>query len=295
MAEYWDRERGRRHRGGEGYYGGYYGYPEREREREYGRHGDDRGFFERAGDEVRSWFGDEEAHRRRRRDEREGPSDERGWWNRERGEDEPRWGGWRGGDDAEREREWARQWGYVEGRGSRGGERDARGWGYSGGYGAGAGFMGGRPDWSGYESSGWTGQQRYGNRPFTGGGLERSTYGEGRYEDIGDRLRRGAGSGPYAGKGPRGYQRSDERIREDVCERMCDCGELDAGEIEVRVSNAEVTLLGTVGDRQDKRLAEDLADQVSGVREVHNQIRVNQPAQDAQPPRQGDQQRYRIA
>ena len=25
MAEYWDRERGRRYRG-EGYYGGYYGY-----------------------------------------------------------------------------------------------------------------------------------------------------------------------------------------------------------------------------------------------------------------------------
>lgn len=32
---------------------------------------DDRGFFERAGDEVRSWFGDEEAERRRRRDERD--------------------------------------------------------------------------------------------------------------------------------------------------------------------------------------------------------------------------------
>ena len=30
----------------------------------------DRGFFERAGDEVRSWFGDEEAERRRRYDER---------------------------------------------------------------------------------------------------------------------------------------------------------------------------------------------------------------------------------
>ena len=29
---------------------------------------DDRGFFERAGDEVRSWFGDEEAERRRERD-----------------------------------------------------------------------------------------------------------------------------------------------------------------------------------------------------------------------------------
>lgn len=29
----------------------------------------DRGFFDRAGDEVRSWFGDDEADRRRRRDE----------------------------------------------------------------------------------------------------------------------------------------------------------------------------------------------------------------------------------
>jgi hypothetical protein len=31
---------------------------------------DERGFFDRAGDEVRSWFGDEEAERRRRMDER---------------------------------------------------------------------------------------------------------------------------------------------------------------------------------------------------------------------------------
>jgi len=31
---------------------------------------DDRGFLDRAGDEVRSWFGDEEAERRRRWDER---------------------------------------------------------------------------------------------------------------------------------------------------------------------------------------------------------------------------------
>ena len=30
---------------------------------------DNRGFFDRAGDELRSWFGDEEAERRRRQDE----------------------------------------------------------------------------------------------------------------------------------------------------------------------------------------------------------------------------------
>jgi hypothetical protein len=44
--------------------------------RDYTRGGDDRGFFERAGDEVRSWFGDDEAERRREMDERS--------WERER-------------------------------------------------------------------------------------------------------------------------------------------------------------------------------------------------------------------
>jgi len=40
---------------------------------------DDRGFFERAGDEVASWFGDEEAERRRREDARRFGSDEDSW------------------------------------------------------------------------------------------------------------------------------------------------------------------------------------------------------------------------
>jgi hypothetical protein len=40
--------------------------------------GDDRGFFERAGDEVASWFGDDEAERRRREDQRLGRSESRG-------------------------------------------------------------------------------------------------------------------------------------------------------------------------------------------------------------------------
>jgi len=51
-------------------------YPDRDRDRDgYGRPPrdydyDERGFFDRAGDEVRSWFGDDEAERRRRWDER---------------------------------------------------------------------------------------------------------------------------------------------------------------------------------------------------------------------------------
>lgn len=41
-----------------------------DRGRERDGHPDDRGFFDRAGDEVRSWFGDEEAERRRDMDQR---------------------------------------------------------------------------------------------------------------------------------------------------------------------------------------------------------------------------------
>src|SRR4051812_17996507 len=85
--------------------------------------------------------------------------------------------------------------------------------------------------------------------------------------------------GRHSGRGPKGWQRSDERIREDVSERFTDHAHLDASEIEVIVNNGEITLSGTVEDRHAKRLAEDIAESVSGVREVHNQIRVQQGQQ----------------
>lgn len=81
--------------------------------------------------------------------------------------------------------------------------------------------------------------------------------------------------GQFAGRGPKGWRRSDDRIREDINERLTDHPDVDASEIEVMVQNGEVTLTGEVGDRETKRLAEDLADRVSGVRDVHNQLRVN--------------------
>lgn len=78
----------------------------------------------------------------------------------------------------------------------------------------------------------------------------------------------------YRGKGPKNYTRSDDRIREDVSERLTDNGEVDASEIEITVKNGEVTLSGTVHDRYQRRKAEDLAEQVSGVRHVQNNVRV---------------------
>jgi osmotically-inducible protein OsmY len=76
------------------------------------------------------------------------------------------------------------------------------------------------------------------------------------------------------GQGPKGYKRSDERVREDVCDRLGHDWDVDASEVEVTVSNGEVTLTGTIGNRDQKFRVEHLADSVSGVNEVHNQLRV---------------------
>ncbi len=85
-------------------------------------------------------------------------------------------------------------------------------------------------------------------------------------------------SGGYAGRGPKGYRRSDERIREDISDQFMDNDELDASEIEVMVVEGVVTLTGTVPDRQSKRLAEDIAENGSGVRDVMNQLKVDNEA-----------------
>jgi len=79
------------------------------------------------------------------------------------------------------------------------------------------------------------------------------------------------------GKGPKGYKRSDERIREEVCECLSR-GHLDASDIEVAVQDGEVQLSGTVVDRRSKRLAEDLLEHVNGVKDIANQLKVKSAA-----------------
>ena len=80
--------------------------------------------------------------------------------------------------------------------------------------------------------------------------------------------------GQFAGRGPKGYQRSDERIREDVSDRLMEHPDIDATDVEVKVKNGVVTLTGTVDDRWAKRLAEDLAETAMGVKDVMNQLGV---------------------
>jgi osmotically-inducible protein OsmY len=164
-------------------------YPYNRERGDRDRHGSHRGGeVERAGDEVRSWFGDDEVARRRRMDEQDS-------------------------NDAP----------YTEyGRQT-----------YGGPY----------------------GRERYGAREWS--------------STEGWRV-----PGPHAGRGPRGYQRSDDRIREELNDRLTAHGHIDATDIECRVVNGEVTLTGFVDSRAAKRAAEDIADDLYGVREVHNQLRI---------------------
>ena len=82
----------------------------------------------------------------------------------------------------------------------------------------------------------------------------------------------------HSGLGPRNYARSDSRINEDVCDRLTDNPMVDASDIEVSVSGREVTLSGAVRSRDEKRRAEDIAEAVSGVTHVQNNLRVQQQA-----------------
>lgn len=96
-------------------------------------------------------------------------------------------------------------------------------------------------------------------------------------EQRGIRRERPDTSYDYRGRGPRGYQRSDERISDEIHDRLTADRHLDAREIQISIIDAEVTLTGVVDSRAARRRAEDIAENVSGVRYVLNNIRVRQP------------------
>lgn len=88
--------------------------------------------------------------------------------------------------------------------------------------------------------------------------------------------------GQHSGRGPRGYRRSDERIKEDVCQCLTDDEHIDATNIDVAVNDREVVLSGTVSSRMEKRHAEDIIEGLPGVRDVINSLRVVSETQGSQ-------------
>lgn len=84
----------------------------------------------------------------------------------------------------------------------------------------------------------------------------------------------GTDRGPHFGKGPKGYQRSEQRVLEDVNDALERHPEIDASEITVACENGVIVLRGTVESRHAKRLAEECVEDLSGVKDVRNELRT---------------------
>jgi len=142
-----------------------------------------------------------------------------------------------------------------------------------------------------------TGAAGWGGPGFTGGGYgwgdgSRSEHLplEGEYSDESslsyeDQIRRdyragGSGGGRARRRyppGPKGYQRSDERMKEDISERLYGAYHVDSSEVTVEVRAGKVTLEGMVPSRHMKHAIEDMVDGCPGVMEIDNRIRVASP------------------
>jgi osmotically-inducible protein OsmY len=144
-------------------------------------------------------------------------------------------------------------------------------------------------DSSGQDSSGQDsygqGHGRYGRHEQSWGsgsyGMGQGRYGQGGYgaEREGLGQGHGYGQGAYSGsqrvrRGPKGYKRSDERLKEDISERLMNSVHIDAAEVSVEVQNGKVTLEGSVPERRMKHQIEDLVDNCPGVQDIDNRVRV---------------------
>jgi osmotically-inducible protein OsmY len=220
-----------------------------------------------------------------------GSESEQSGWGRDM--DEDRWGQGGYGQSQYGQRE---QGGYGQ---SQYGQRGQGGYGQSqygqreqggheqGGYGQ---------SQSGQRGQGGYGQSQYGQREQGGyGGGTRQQYGR-QYEsqsfdqpypsgfqsDFGSSQRSQSGfgregygeSGAHRGKGPKGYTRSDERLKEVICEKLTDDPMIDASEINIEVTGQTVKLTGTVDDRSTKYEVEELIERCGGVKDIDNQLRV---------------------
>lgn len=79
--------------------------------------------------------------------------------------------------------------------------------------------------------------------------------------------------------GPRRWVRSDERILDELCERIVRAG-VDASGLEVAVEEGEVRLRGHLATEGERRAVLELAGRVLGVRAVDAEIVVGAEAEE---------------
>jgi osmotically-inducible protein OsmY len=87
-------------------------------------------------------------------------------------------------------------------------------------------------------------------------------------------------------RGPKGWVRPDERILDELCERIVRAG-VDASALEVSVEAGEVSLTGELGTRKERRCVMDLAERILGVVAVDAEIRVREVAEVEEPEESG--------
>jgi osmotically-inducible protein OsmY len=241
----------------------------------------------------RGWSPGSEHHSDRsqdyRADDDEGArSGER--WSRDRDERAPPWAEQRGGSygggygasrgfgrwsEDEQRYGGERSAGNIYRRYYGGGASPYTGSGYSGGQSRGAGRSYGEGGYGRDIEQGRRGAFGYGGYggAETGSGALSSWQGD--YGQGSQPSREGL----HSGKGPRGYRRSDQRVKEDVCDCLTEDAYIDASNMEVAVTECQVTLSGTVNSREEKRRAEDLIVRILGVTDVTNNLRVAPPQQ----------------
>lgn len=122
--------------------------------------------------------------------------------------------------------------------------------------------------------------QGEGSRGSSMGYSTRRHGGSGYAEQTGSRGQQSGSQGSFRGKGPRGYMRSDERLCEDINERLTDDDYIDASDISVDVKDGVVTLSGEVEQRRLKHRIEDLVERCHGVQDIRNEIRVKRGGQE---------------
>jgi len=88
-------------------------------------------------------------------------------------------------------------------------------------------------------------------------------------------------AGSYRGLGPRGYVRSDQRIYEDICDRLTENPFIDASDISVTVRDRRVVLAGRLDNSIALGQAEEIACEVAGVVEVRSELVVRQAPAEA--------------
>ena len=94
--------------------------------------------------------------------------------------------------------------------------------------------------------------------------------------DFSDAAARGWNVGSDSDDASTPEERTDERIREDVRERLMTIRNVDANAVDVEVAEGVVTLSGSVPGDHASRAVEDLCNLVRGVKDVRNHLRVGQ-------------------